>query len=277
VTTHTAPPVHLEPPTGDPTPPPAAGAEPNWSIRHAAVTAGVGLLLMSVLAGLAKIVVLDGLVTPGDAARTAADIAGADGLFRLGVLSLITVIVLDVVVAWGLYRVFSPVNRHLSLLAAAFRLVFAAVFLAAVGQLLGALRLLGDDAYLSVFSAEQLHAQALLGITAFNDLWDVALGLFGVHLLLEGFLVYRSGYAPRLLGVLLAIAGLGYLIDSVGTVLSPGPWSSVGAFTFIGEFVLALWLVIRGPRLVVGGSRVRSGAPPAAVVAPGTTNARPAP
>jgi hypothetical protein len=260
VTTHTAPPVHVEPPTGEPPPPAAEETEGSWSIRHAAVTAGVGLLLMSVLAGLAKIVVLDGLVTPGDAPRTAADIAGANGLFRLGVLSLITVIVLDVVVAWGLYRVFSPVNRPLSLLAAAFRLVFAAVFLAAIGQLLGALRLLGDDAYLSVFSAEQLHAQALLGFTAFNDLWVVALGLFGVHLLLEGYLVYRSGYAPRLVGVLLVISGFGYVIDSVGTVLSPGPWSSVGAFTFIGEFVLALWLVIRGPRLVVGGSPVRSGA-----------------
>ena len=88
-------------------------------------------------------------------------------------------IALDVVVAWGLYRVFSPVNRHLSLLAAAFRLVFAAVFLAAVGHLLGALRLLGDNAYLSVFSADQLQAQALLSVTAFNDLWVVALGLFG--------------------------------------------------------------------------------------------------
>jgi hypothetical protein len=219
---------------------------------------------MSVLAGLAKFVALDGLVTPGDAARSATDLTSSDGLFRLGVLSLVAVIVLDVVVAWGLYRVFSPVNRHLSLLAAGFRLVFAAVFLAAVGQLLGVLRLLGSDAYLSVFSAEQLHAQALLGITAFNDLWVVALGLFGVHLLLEGYLVYRSGYAPRLVGVLLAISGLGYMIDSVGTVLSPGPWSSIGAFTFIGEFVLALWLVVRGPGLVAGDLPVRSDPTPAA-------------
>ena len=250
--------------TGETTPPAVPGAEASWSIRHAAVTAGIALLLMSVLAGLAKFVALDGLVTPGDAARTAADIAASGGVFRLGVLALVAVIALDVVVAWGLYRVFSPVDRHLSLLAAAFRLVFAAVFLAAVGHLLGALRLLGDNAYLSEFSADQLHAQALLSVTAFNDLWVVALGLFGVHLLLIGYLAYRSGYVPRLLGVLLVASGLGYMIDSVGTVLSPGAWTSIGAFTFIGEFVLALWLVIRGPRLTAGEPPLRRNPVPAA-------------
>ncbi len=262
--TGTPPPPPVDRHTGDPTPSGAPRAEAGWSIRHAAVTAGVGLLLMSVLAGLAKFVALDGLVTAGDATRTATDIAASDGVFRLGVMALIAVIALDVVVAWALYRVFSPVDRHLSLLAAAFRLVFAAVFLAAIGHLLGALRLLGDDAYLSVVSPDQLRAQALLEITAFDDLWVVALGLFGIHLLLIGYLAYRSGYAPRLLGVLLAASGLGYMIDSFGTVLYPGPWTSIGAFTFIGEFLLALWLVIRGPRLTDGEPPVRSNPIPAA-------------
>lgn len=254
MTTRTPPPAERH--TGDAMPPPALpGMEANRSIRHASITAGVGLLLMSVLAAFGKFVALDGLVTQGNAAQTATDIMGSEGMFRLGVMSLIVVIALDVVVAWGLYRVFSPVNTSLSMLAAAFRLVFAGVFLVAIGQLLGALRLLGNDAYLSVLGADQLHAQALLGITAFNDLWVVALGLFGVHLVLIGYLAYRSGYVPRLLGVLLAIAGLGYVIDSVGIVLSQGLWTSVGAFTFIGEFLLALWLVIRGPRLTVSESR----------------------
>jgi membrane-bound ClpP family serine protease len=97
-----------------------------------------------------------------------------------------------------------------------------------------------------VFNADQLHAQALLGVDAFNDLWVVALGLFGIHLLIIGYLTYRSGYVPRLLGVLLAIAGLGYAIDSVGIVLSQSPWTSVASYTFVGEFLFALWLVIRG-------------------------------
>ena len=206
---------------------------------------------MAVLAGFAKFVALDGLVTPGDATRTATDITQSEGLFRLGIISMFLVIALDVVVAWALYRVFRPVNKNLSMLAAAFRLVFAGVFMVAIGQLLGAIRLLGNDDYLSVFNADQLHAQALLGINAFNDLWLVCLGLFGVHLVIIGYLAFRSSYVPRFLGVLLAIAGLGYAIDSFGVVLSQSPWTDVASYTFIGEFLLALWLVIRGPHLTL--------------------------
>jgi len=223
-------------------------------IRTASLTAGGGLLLMSVLAGFGKFVAVDGLVTRGDAAQTARDITESAGLFRLGIVSLVMVIALDVVVAWGLYRVFSPVNRSLSMVAAAFRLVYSGVFLVAIGQLLGPLRLLADDAYLGVFSADQLNAQALLDITAFSDLWMVSLGLFGIHLLVLGYLAYRSGYVPRFLGVLLVIAGLGYVIDSLGVMLYPGAWTDVSTYTFPGEFLLALWLVIRGRRVTSTGS-----------------------
>ena len=79
----------------------------------------------------------------------------------------------------------------------------------------------------------------------------MGLGLFGLHLLLIGYLAYRSGYVPKFLGVLLAIAGLGYLADTFGTMLSPGSWTAVASFTFIGEFLLALWLVIWGRRLAL--------------------------
>jgi hypothetical protein len=121
----------------------------------------------------------------------------------------------------------------------------------AIGQLLGVLRLLSNDGYLSVFSAEQLHAQALVGVNAFTDLWHAGLFLFGVHLLVIGYLAYRSGYVPRLLGALLVIAGLGYVVDSFGVVLSQGAWTDVSSFTFIGEFLLALWLVIWGRRITL--------------------------
>jgi hypothetical protein len=234
--------------------PASLGMEANRSVRNASITAGAGLLLISALAGFGKLVALDGLVTQGNAAQTATDIMESDGTFRVGIVSLFLVIALDVVVAWGLYRVFSPVSKSISMLAAAFRLVFAGVFMAAVGQLLGVLRLLSNDDYLSVFSADQLHAQALLGINAFSDLWVVGLGLFGLHLLIIGYLAYRSGYAPRFLGALLAVAGLGYVIDSFGVVLFQGSWTAVASFTFVGEFLLALWLVIWGRRLSLSGS-----------------------
>jgi hypothetical protein len=106
-----------------------------------------------------------------------------------------------------------------------------------------------NDSYLAVFGADQVNAQAMLEITAFNDIWYVGQFLFGLHLLLIGYLAYRSGYVPRLLGVLIAISGLGYAADSLGAVLSQGSWTDITSFTFIGEFLLALWLLIRARRI----------------------------
>ena len=143
-------------------PPASRGLAAHWSIRTASITAGVALLLMSAVAIFGNVVVVDGLVSEGDAAQTAADIMASEGLFRLGIASLVVVIALDVVVAWALYRVFSPVNKSLSLLAMALRLVYSGVFMVAVGHLLGAVRLLSNDGYLAVFGADKVNAQAML-------------------------------------------------------------------------------------------------------------------
>lgn len=228
---------------------PPRDLDADWSMGSASRIAGVAILLISVLAGVANFVAVEGLVTQGDAAQTAQDVMASEGLFRLGIVTLFLVVGLDVVVAWALYRVFSPVSRAVSLLAAGFRLVYAGVFLVAISQLVSAVHLLGTDPSLSAFTPAQLQAQALSGINAYTDVWTAGLVLFGIHLLLVGYLAYRSGYVPRFLGVLLAVAGLGYGLDSVATVLSDGAWTDVSAVTFIGEFALALWLVVRGRRL----------------------------
>ena len=140
------------------------------------------------------------------------------------------------------------------MLAMALRLVYSGVFMVAVGHLLGAVRLLSNDGYLAVSGADLVSAQAMLEITAFNDIWYVGQFLFGLHLLLIGYLAYRSGYVPRLLGVLLVISGLGYASDSMGAVLSQGSWTDITSFTFIGEFLLALWLVIRARHIAASTS-----------------------
>jgi Domain of unknown function (DUF4386) len=124
----------------------------------------------------------------------------------------------------------------------------------AIGHLLGAVRLLSNDGYLAAFGADQVNAQAMLEITAFNDIWYVGMFLFGLHLLLIGYLAFRSGYVPRLLGVLIAISGLGYAADSLGAVLSQASWTDISSFTFLGEFLLALWLVIRARHIAVSTS-----------------------
>jgi hypothetical protein len=206
-------------------------------------------MAMAALAGLGNFVAVEGLVTPGDAARTADDILAAEGTFRLGVLALYLVVVLDVVIAWALMRVFSPVSESLSRLAAWFRLAYSAIFMVAISQLAGIPDLLGGGS--GAFTSEQVDAQALLKVDAFNDIWFAGLILFAVHLVLVGYLTYRSGYVPKLLGVLIVVAGLGYAFDSVGTVLSESP-PAVSTVTFVGEFLLGVWLLFRGRRLTAG-------------------------
>ena len=222
---------------------------PTRSIRTAALVAGLSLMAMVGLAGFGNFVAVEGLVTPGDAAKTADDILAAEGTFRLGVLALYLVVVLDVVIAWALMRVFDPVSRSLSRLAAWFRLAYSAIFMVAISQLAGIPDLLGGGA--GAFTPEQVAAQALQKVDAYNDIWFAGLILFGAHLVVIGYLAYKSGYVPAFLGILVVIAGLGYAFDSFGTTLSESPLE-VSVVTFIGEFLLGVWLLIRGRRMTVG-------------------------
>ena len=96
-----------------------------------------------------------------------------------------------------------------------------------------------------------MHAQALSDNNRFTDIWHAGLILFGLYLLVIAWLAWRSGYVPKLLGVLIGIAGLGYIYDSIGAFVSGGSWTQVSTVTFIGEFLLALWLAIRGRRITV--------------------------
>ncbi|MGH3473892.1 MAG: DUF4386 domain-containing protein [Aeromicrobium sp.] len=222
---------------------------PTHSIRTAALIAGLSLMAMVVLAGFGNFVAVEGLVTPGDPAATADDILAAEGTFRLGVLALYLVAVLDVVIAWALMRVLAPVSQSLSRLAAWFRLAYAAVFVVAISQLAGIPDVLSGGS--NAFTPEQLEAQALLKVDAFNDIWFAGLILFAAHLVIIGYLAFRSGYVPALLGILVVISGFGYAFDSIGTMLTESPLQ-VSVVTFIGELILGVWLLARGRRLTVG-------------------------
>ncbi|GAA3605489.1 DUF4386 domain-containing protein [Nonomuraea rosea] len=216
-------------------PAPAPGvSHTDWSTRTASLTAGIALLLMTVLAVFANFVAIDALVTPGDAAQTAGDITGSEPLFRWGVAAFVLVAVLDVVVAGALRTLFEPVHRSLSAMAAWFRITYAAVLLVAAAQLVIALDLLDEP------------EQVLRAAGAFTTIWHIGLVFFSFHLLLIGYLAYRSGFMPRVIGILLMIAGLGYLADGLGLMLVAGYALDIAVFTFAGEVVLIFWLLISG-------------------------------
>lgn len=207
------------------------------SLRRASLTAGIALALMAVLAAFAVFGATNPSITAGDAAKTAQDIAQSQTLFRWGIACMIVVVVLDIIVASALRTLFASVNASISNMAAWFRVAYAAVYLVAILQLVIALGLLGDP------------NQAARAIDAYNTIWLVGLILFGVHLLLVGYLAYRSGFMAKVFGILLALAGLGYVADGFVAVLVSGDTVSVGQFTFVGEVALIFWLLIKGRRL----------------------------
>jgi hypothetical protein len=228
-------------------PRPYVTSEAGWTVRRAGLVAGVSLLVMAPLAVFANFVALKTMIMPGDGAATAAEIVAREGTFRLGVLAWLLIVVLDVVVAWALYRVFRPVSPAVSMLAGVFRLVYAAVLLVAVGQLLRALDVLTVGSTLAPGTAE-VSQHALLELNAFQDLYDLGLFLFGIHLALLGYLSLRSDFIPKVVGVLLVVAGAGYAFDTGAAVLGL-ELPRVAAFTFLGELLLALWLLVAGRRL----------------------------
>ena len=215
------------------------------SQRKVALIEGLGLLGIALLTPFAQFGVLQALVVPADAAATVNNIIASEGLFRSGIAAFLIVIMLDVVVAWGLYVLLRPVNRTLALLTAWLRLAYAAAFASALVNLLDAAQLVGG-AEQSALQGEPLQAQVMSSIASFDNGWiAIALAIFGLHLLGFGFLLFRSAHFPRFLGVLVAIAGGGYLADSFTRILIPDFAFTFSLFTFVGEALLIFWLFWR--------------------------------
>lgn len=210
--------------------------------RTAALISGLGLLVMAILAPIAVFGVLGSLVVSGDPAATFDNIAGSQGLFRSGIAILLLVIMLDVVVAWALFVLLRSVNPTVSLLTAWLRLAFAAIFGAALVNLLEAAELV-SSAGQSPLSTDQLNAQVMSLISSFDVGWTgIALAIFGLHLFGLGYLLFKSMDFPRFLGILVVVAGGGYVLDSLGVILIADFDPTIATFTFVGEVLLIFWL-----------------------------------
>ncbi|MEV0947597.1 DUF4386 domain-containing protein [Rhodococcus sp. NPDC049939] len=204
--------------------------------------------LYLVLAGLGMLgpLMLESLVVPGDASATADSIAQSLWLLDVSLVAWIAIIAVDVVLSVALYLLLAPAGRALSLAAAAFRLVYSAV----VGALLilpfiaRALLTGGSD------DAVDRQAQALAALEAFDVGFLLALVFFGFHLLVLGPLLLRSRYVPRVFGVLLSVAGAGYITDSLLHLITDAGGGPISAVLLtpavIGEIGLAVWLLIKG-------------------------------
>lgn len=223
----------------------------SLSRRGAARFAGVGYLFLFALGIFANFTVLEGLVVPGNASATAANIVASENLFRAGLYGFLVIFLLDVALAWLLFVLFRTVNRDIALVAAWFRLVYTVFLGVAMIFLFGVLQLLSGAEYLSVFEPGQINAHITLLLEAFNYTWMIGLAAFGIHLMIIGRLLFVSNF--KLMGLLLGVAGAAYLIDTSALTLldSYAEYSNVFLLivaipAIIGEFAFTSWLLFWG-------------------------------
>ena len=226
----------------------------GMSLRRSAVVAGFAYLLNPV--SYAEFSIYPKLIIPGNIEQTVQNIGAHGGLFVGAILCYLTSFIGDVVLAWSLYVLLAPVNKAVSLLAAWFQLVYAGIAIVAVVNLVAVYHLLGTPDYLTAFGPGQLHAQVLLLLHSFRYGWQIALVLFGIHLVILGCLIIRSSYIPWILGILLVVNGLGWMLDSLGPYVLPNANLGFTFFTFFGEIFFMLWLLIRGWKIQPLGRHV---------------------
>jgi hypothetical protein len=212
--------------------------------------AGLFYLITALAGGFAELVVRGNLVVYSDAAQTARNILASQGFYRLGLVADILSGAAYAVVTVLLYELLKPVNARLSLLAAFFSLIGIAVgALAGLGHIAPLLLLTGAH-YLSPFNAAQLQAMALLALKLHAQGFLICLVFFGLYEVMLGYLILRSTFFPRALGVVVGIGGLAFVTNSLTMFLSPAVGTALSMYMLIldgvGEISLMLWLLIMG-------------------------------
>lgn len=190
------------------------------------------------------------LIVPGDALATTKNIINFPFLFRIGFVSDLIMATCDVVVAWAFYILLKPVNKNLALLAAFFRLSQAIIIGINLLNYYTPLLILDGVNYTVTSIPNQVSDSIMLFLNAHTYGYLISGVFFGISCLLLGYLLYKSAYFPKFLGVLLVIAACGYLIDAFTNFLFPAYGSSteilVVLTAVVAELSLCLWLLIKG-------------------------------
>lgn len=233
------------------------------SQRKAARVVGVTFLLAIAIVVLANYGIAFRLVIPGNAVDTARNIVAHETLFRVNIACNLIYVVNMLVLLAALYVVLEPVSRSLALVAASFRLVYALMWAVTALNMLGALRLLGDAAYLPVFRPDQLQTLARLHISI--DAYYVGLPFWGLASTACSYLWFKSRYVPRPLAAFGLVASAWCVICAFAYLVFPRFDTTVNAYWFdmplvFFETALGLWLLFRGlrPAVTTEPDRTRS-------------------
>jgi Domain of unknown function (DUF4386) len=218
------------------------------SVKNNARMAGL-LYLTFVLTLIFSSVVRSKIIVFGDTVATANNIATSEWLFRISFISEILSAVLFLLAAWVLYVLLKPVNKNLALLFLLLNLTGVAIESINMLNLFAALMLLSGADYLKVFQANQLQSFVMLFLNLYQNGFIIAQVFYGTWLFPLGYLVFKSGFLPRILGILLMVDCVGILIWFFQVFLFPSyPMISYPSFVigFIAELSLGLWLLIKG-------------------------------
>ncbi|WCF08307.1 DUF4386 domain-containing protein [Paenibacillus thiaminolyticus] len=222
--------------------------------RKTALAAGISLIIMTLASFFAYGFVHASLVIQGDASATFHNIMSSSMLFKAEIFGWVIILICDIVVAWAFYIFLEPIHKSLSLLGACFRLTYTAILGIAILNLIFVLLLSNSADYLSI--SNQLQAQAMLYLRAFDSIWSIGLIIFGGHLLIVGYVALKSCGIPKIISILMLLAGAGYILIHLCNVFLPQYDGIKTVLTFIftvpmiaGELGFGLWMLIKGGKV----------------------------
>jgi hypothetical protein len=221
--------------------------------KHIARVAGL-LYLVVVVTGIVSLAWVPSQIdVAGDAAATVANVRAHDALFRFGVVAGLACYAAFLLLPLALYRLLHHVDKRAAVTMVALAVASVPVSIYNLHHKLDVLALLGNAAYLGAFTPEQIAAQVMLQLAAYGNGVLIAKLFWGLWLLPFGYLVFRSGMLPRVLGVLLMAGCFGYLLDVTGRVMFPAyPESALAGMVTLpaalGEIGTCLWLLVAGAR-----------------------------
>ena len=224
---------------------------PGISPQVYARTGGFAYLIIIVAGAMGEIFIRQKIIIQGNAIATTQNISASPLLWRIGIFGDLVMHVFDLVLGLVYYTLFKRVNKSLALLSLLFGVIQTAVLVANKMNLMMPLFLLDDAHYLKAFDPQQLQALSYLSIKAHEYGFGVGLIFFGFECLIDGYLIFKSEFLPRVLGVMIFIAGLCYLANSFLLIFSPRLEDLLfpiilGPLALIGEFSMCLWLIVKG-------------------------------
>ena len=218
------------------------------NVQRYARIAGALFLVSLVAGGLGEAYIPSRLIVAHDAAATVANIKNLDSLYRLGFATFLIESLCDITLVTILYALLKPVSKELSLLAAFFGLVGTALFAFAELFYFAPLLLIAGGAdYLKTFSPEQLNSLVLLSLKFYGFAGMIFTAYYGMSWIVRAYLIFRSGYLPKFLGVLMAIGGIGFVVRNFLLILAPAYASDVFLMLmFPGGLAMTIWLLVKG-------------------------------